>query len=125
MAYLWVAIGGAAGTVARYGLGNMIASRVEREFPWGTLVINATGSLLIGVTLTWLMERDVGASTWRPLLVVGVLGGYTTFSAFSYEVVALADDGRLARAAGYVLASVTLGITACALGVIVTRTLLR
>ena len=125
MAYLWVAIGGAAGAVARYGLGNVVAGRVGREFPWGTLTINATGSLLIGVILTWLLERDAGASTWRPLIVVGVLGGYTTFSAFSYEVVALVDDGRLGRAAWYVIASVVLGIAACALGVIVTRAALR
>ena len=125
MTYLWVAIGGAAGAVARYGMGNAIAGRVGREFPWGTLTINAIGSLLIGVLLTWLVERDVGAATWRPLFVVGVLGGYTTFSAFSYEVVALADAGRMGRAAAYVVASVALGIVACAVGVTLTRAALR
>ena len=125
MAYLWVAIGGAAGAVARYGLGNAVAGRVGREFPWGTLVINATGSLLIGVLLTWLVEREVGAATWRPLLVVGVLGGYTTFSAFSYEVVALADAGKMVRAASYVAASMALGIVGCAVGVALARAALR
>lgn len=125
MAYLWVAIGGAAGAVARYGLGNVITGRLGRELPWGTLTINATGSLLIGVILTWLIERDIGAATWRPLVVVGILGGYTTFSAFSYEIVTLADDGRIAHAAGYALASVTLGIAACAIGVVMTRAVLR
>lgn len=125
MPYLWVAIGGAAGAVARYGLGNAIAGRLGRDLPWGTLTINVTGSLLIGVILTWLIERDVGASTWRPLIVVGVLGGYTTFSAFSYEVVALADDGQYGRAAGYAIASLALGIAACVLGVALTHAALR
>ena len=125
MTYLWVAIGGAVGSVARYALGSAVASRVGRDLPWGTLTINASGSLLIGVILTWLVERDVGATTWRPLIVVGVLGGYTTFSAFSYEVVALADDGRYGRAAGYAIASLVLGIATCAVGVGLTRAAMR
>lgn len=125
MAYVWVAIGGAAGAVTRYGLGNVIAGRLGREFPYGTLAINATGSLLIGALLTLLVERGTEGSAWRPLLVVGVLGGYTTFSAFSYEVVALADGGHPERAALYAVASLALGVAACALGVYATRTVMR
>lgn len=121
MTYLWIGVGGAVGAMARYALGDALAARFGRDFPYGTLVVNLTGSLLIGLILTLLLDRGMANSTSRQLLVVGVLGGYTTFSSFSYETMTLLQDGRPARAALYVASSVLLGLAACYAGFLLAR----
>src|SRR5262245_29692566 len=82
--YLIVMAGGAVGSLARYVAGTAIMSRYGGRFPLGTLVVNATGCFLIGVIMT-LMTREAPHPNWRLLLVVGFLGGYTTFATFAYE----------------------------------------
>src|SRR6187399_3318006 len=86
--YCWIAIGGSAGACARYALGAAIGRQFGTGFPYGTFVVNVTGAFLIGVILTLLTERFDADPRWRLLLVVGVLGGYTTFSSFAYEAFA-------------------------------------
>lgn len=117
-----VAVGGAIGAVARYLLGLWIATRVGPDFPWGTFAINLTGAFLIGVVLG-LATAGVISPELRLLLAVGVLGGYTTFSTFSYETLELLLDGNmlafLLNAAGQLGG----GLLAVALGLIVSRVL--
>ena len=79
MDYLWVGLGGFLGANARYALGTWIVQRIGLSFPWHTLLINVTGSLAIGAILVLLTERLVADPAWRLFLVVGLLGGYTTF----------------------------------------------
>lgn len=117
MEYLWVGIGGFLGANARFAIGRLVADRLGGSYPWGTFVVNLTGSFLIGILLTLLIERAVADPFWRLLLAVGFLGGYTTFSAYTFEAVALAMDGKWASAGLYVLGSNVLGLAACGAGI--------
>ncbi|HMS03348.1 MAG TPA: fluoride efflux transporter CrcB [Gemmatimonadaceae bacterium] len=114
MTWLAVALGGGIGAVLRYGAGLALV-RVSTGFPWGTLLVNVLGSLLLGVFARWLSAPSFDP-TWRIALTVGVCGGFTTFSTFSAEVIALLQEGRVARAALYVAASLLLGLAAMLLG---------
>lgn len=107
---IYVALGGAAGTLARYGLGSW-AQRWSIGFPVGTLLINVIGSLLLGFLMRVLVESTVGAEL-RVALTIGFCGGFTTFSTFSYESARLLQDGSWGRAASYVLGSVLLSLLA-------------
>jgi CrcB protein len=114
MTYLWVALGGALGSVARFVLSTFIARRFGEGFPWGTVFVNVTGSFLIGV-LAALSESGgklAGAVTLQRFLVVGICGGYTTFSAFSMQTLDLARNGHAVAAGLNVLASVALCLAA-------------
>ena len=124
MAYFWVALGGAAGAAARYGVAQWTGGRWGWTFPWGTLVVNVTGSLAIGLVLTLLLARNADAA-YRYLLVTGFLGGYTTFSAFSIETLALVESRRWDVAALHVGGSVALGLLAAALGLGLGRLIVR
>ena len=124
MAYLLVALGGAAGAAARYGVTQWTSGRWGWDFPWGTLAVNLTGSLAIGVVMTLLLARNAEPA-YRFLLVSGFLGGYTTFSAFSFEALALFESRRWAAAAVYVGGSVVLGMLATALGLGLGRLIVR
>lgn len=112
-AYLWIALGGALGGLARYGLSGAVARRIGETFPWGTLAVNATGALLIGVL--WALAGDTGV--WR-FIAFGVLGSYTTVSSFSLQTLALARDGRRAAALGNVAASLILCLAAVSAGAV-------
>ena len=114
MPYLLAALGGVLGALARWGLGAALPS--PGGLPWATLLVNLTGCFLIGALHGRLAHRSPEPAWVRPFLAVGVLGGYTTYSAFAVEVVDLVDDGALLVAAGYVLASVVGGVLAVALG---------
>ncbi len=116
MAYLLAALGGALGALARWGVAEALPSQ-DGGWPWATLLVNLTGCLLIGVLTGVLANRSPEPAWVRPFLGVGVLGGYTTYSAFAVEVVVLADAGALPAALGYVLASVLGGVLAVAAGV--------
>ena len=124
MAYLWVALGGAAGAAARYGVAQWTGARWGWNFPWGTLAVNVTGSLAIGLLMTLLIARGADPA-FRLLLVTGFLGGYTTFSAFSFEALTLLEARRWSSAALYVGGSVVLGLLACGLGLGLGRLLTR
>ncbi len=118
MVYLWVAIGGALGSVARFWLGNAVALAVGSEFPWGTLLINIVGSFVISFfgSLTGLFPRFAVPNEARVFVTVGICGGFTTFSSFSLQTVELVRTGQAGRAGVYVAASVVLCLAACALG---------
>ncbi len=119
--YLLVGAGGFLGANARYVLGSVIAERVGTAFPYGTLVVNLTGSLAIGIVLVLLTERLAADPAWRLLLVVGFLGGYTTFSSYTFEALLLAETGQWARAVWYVLGSNVLGLAAAFAGMLLAR----
>jgi CrcB protein len=122
--YVWVALGGAAGAAARFAVAQWTGARWGGTFPWGTLAVNLTGSLAIGLVLTLLLARGADP-TYRLLLVTGFLGGYTTFSAFSFETLALLEARRWDAAALYVGGSVALGLLATALGLGLGRLFIR
>ena len=111
-AYLSIALGGALGSMARYATGIYVGRWLGTAFPWGTLFINIIGSFLIGAFAeSFALRWDAGPSM-RVFLVVGICGGYTTFSTFSLDVVTLINRGALLAAAAYIVASVVLGVAA-------------
>ena len=108
--YLWVALGGALGTVARYFLSGIVANAFGETFPWGTLIINVTGSFVIGffATLTGPDGRVMATATTRQFVMTGICGGYTTFSSFSLQTLNLMNDGEWLYAGGNIVGSVAL-----------------
>ncbi len=118
-----VAIGGASGAVLRYHAGRLIGavSGPNAVFPWGTFSINFVGSLLMGLLAGWLARHSTGGEAWRLLIGVGVLGGFTTFSAFSLESALLIERGMFGMAAIYAAGSVFAGIAGLFIGLFITR----
>lgn len=116
--YCWIAIGSALGGVARYWCSGVAARLFGETFPWGTLFVNVTGSLIIGffATLTGPDGRIFAGSTTRQFVMLGLLGGFTTFSSFSLQTLSLANDGELLQAGGNIVASVALCLLAVWLG---------
>ena len=116
--YLWIAVGGALGSMARYGCSSLVARLVGETFPWGTLIINIVGSLVIGffATLTGPDGRLLVAPDARQFVMVGICGGYTTFSSFSLQTLNLVRDGDMVGAGVNVLASVIACLLAVWLG---------
>lgn len=117
---VWIGIAGALGTLARYGLGTAVAQRFP-NFPWGTLVINVSGSFALGLLFVVLTERTTASPELRSALTIGFLGAYTTFSTFSLETVRLIEDGAMVAAAMNVVGNVALGLTAAWAGVALGR----
>lgn len=114
---LWyIAVGSALGGVSRYLVGGVVQRAAGAGFPLGTLVINITGSFLLGVFLRYAVDTPTLTPEWRAFLTVGFCGGYTTFSTFSYETVALLEDGQWGRAAAYVGLSLILALIGVLLG---------
>ena len=117
---LLVALGGGLGTALRYGVGRWAIAVLGPGFPFGTFAVNIIGGFLMGLLAGWLARMSTGntggAEELRLLLGVGVLGGFTTFSAFSLQTLRLIQEGDWARVAGNVLLSVGLGLFAAALG---------
>ena len=118
--YLLVMAGAAIGGLGRYLLSELVKGRIPDRAWYGTVIVNITGCFLIGVVLTILTQRSANPN-WRLLLVVGVLGGYTTFSSFAYETYALVRDGELARGFANVVVSVVDGYLALWFGVLLAR----
>ena len=115
MAYLLAALGGALGALARWGVAEAFPSS-PAAWPWATLLVNLSGCLLLGALFAVLAAHAPEASWPRPFLAVGVLGGYTTYSAFAVEVVRLTEAGAVVTAGAYVLLSVVGGVAAVAAG---------
>ena len=113
--YLAVALGGALGTIGRYFISGVVANAFGETFPWGTLIINVTGSFVIGffATLTAPDGRVMVSGTTRQFVMTGLCGGYTTFSSFSLQTLNLLRDGEWTPAAGNILGSVVF----CMIGV--------
>jgi CrcB protein len=118
MIYFWVAVGGAIGSIARWWLGVKVTLLTGLAFPWGTILVNIIGSLVIGfvATLTGPNGRVVVPVNAQAFVMVGLCGGFTTFSAFSLQTLELARDGRLMHAGANIMLSVVLCLTAVALG---------
>ena len=116
--YLWIALGSALGGMARYACSNWVANWFGLTFPWGTLIINVLGSFVIGffATLTGPDGRLMVPGDARQFVMVGLCGGYTTFSSFSYQTLTLAQDGEMLRAGVNVGASVALCLLSVWLG---------
>ena len=117
MRIFWsVAIGGALGCVSRYYLTAFIQQRAGPSFPLGTLLINITGSFLLGFIMRYALQSGAVSAETRMLLTSGFCGGYTTFSTYSYETAMMLDDGEYGRAALYVGSSVVLALAGTLLG---------
>lgn len=115
--FLLVALGGAIGASFRHLAGLASLRIMGPGFPWGTLFVNVLGSLIMGLFIAWLARRAGGSSSeLRLFFATGVLGGFTTFSAFSLDVVSLFERGEIAASMGYVLASVMLSVCALFIG---------
>jgi len=119
--FILVAAGGAVGAVARYAAGLQAARWLGAGQVWGTLAVNVAGGLLMGLLAGWLATRGGDGERWRLLLGVGVLGGFTTFSAFSLETIQLLERRSWGTATAYVAASVALSIAALAVGLWLAR----
>ena len=110
LTYAWVALGGALGSMARFWMANAVADLTGPAFPWGTLAINVIGSFVIGLfyALTGPGGRFGVPSDARIFVMVGLCGGFTTFSSFSLQTLTLLQDGEMLRAGGYIVGSVVL-----------------
>ena len=111
-----VAIGAAAGGISRFYLTSFIQQRAGVDFSAGTLMINITGSFLLGFLMRMALQADIITPEFRALLTTGFCGGYTTFSTFSYETALLLEDGEYRRAALYIGASVAISLAGTFLG---------
>ena len=120
----YVAVGSAIGGVARYLIGGLAQRLFDTTFPVGTLLINISGSLLLGAFVRYATETPTFSPELRAFLTIGLCGGYTTFSTFSYETVALLEDGEWTRAGLYVGASVLLALLGTLLGFMLARQVL-
>ena len=110
MSYVIVFLGGGIGAALRHGINILAARTLGTGFPHGTLIINVTGSLIMGLVAAWFAFKGDASQHWRLFLTTGILGGYTTFSAFSLDAALLYERGEIGSAALYVLGSVILSI---------------
>ena len=120
IAYLWVALGGALGSVARFWINGLVIEKTSATFPWGTLVINVTGSFVIGIIGALAIPEGRMDSQSRvfatQFLMIGVCGGYTTFSSFSFQTLSLLREREWLYAGGNVILSVVLCMVAVSFG---------
>jgi fluoride exporter len=119
---LWVGLGGAVGSIARYHVGEWL-NRPGRALPWGTLAVNLVGSFLIALLLQLALRHEAITPAIRLALATGVLGGFTTYSTFNQETLRIAQDGAWASAAGYVAITLLGGLAAGAAGWAIGRAL--
>ncbi len=110
--YLYIALGGALGAIARYWVGAVVASKMGTRFPYGTLVINVTACVILGFTMTWLGQRAEINPAWRFLIPIGSVGAYSTFSTYEWETLSTLRSGAFALAALYAIGSFVLGLAA-------------
>ena len=118
MIWLLVAIGGAAGSVLRYGVGRLAVHFLGPGTVMGTFMVNVTGSFALGFFLAFALERTGLSAEARAMVAIGLLGGYTTFSTLSYDTIRLLESGEVARAGFYVLGNLAIGLAAAYLGIL-------
>lgn len=118
---LLIAAGGAVGSILRYLVSLVVYSLFGRVFPYGTLIVNISGCLIMGLLTSLLFERITEATELRALLLIGLLGGYTTFSSFAIETLTLAENGQLLLAVSNVFFSVVMCLFAVWIGLILGR----
>ena len=118
-----IAIAGAFGALARYGVDGFVSRRLLAAFPWGTFVVNISGAFVLGLLMTLMTEQLATAPWLRAALTIGLLGAYTTFSTLSYETYRLLEDGALGLAAANMIGSMAAGLFAVYLGVVAGRAL--
>jgi CrcB protein len=123
MTVVGIAVAGALGALARYGLEGFVGDRAGGGFPWGTFVVNVSGSFALGLAFTLLTERWHVDPSLRSALTIGFLGAYTTFSTLSFESYRLLEDGAVGLAAANLLGSCAAGLGAVYLGVVAGRVL--
>jgi CrcB protein len=116
-----IAIGGAAGSLCRYGMSNGIYLLLGRNFPYGTLAVNILGSMIMGIAYVLMIERFDVTPEWRAGIIIGLLGAFTTFSTFSIETLNLIEAGENLKAVFNIFLSVTLCVSGCWLGMILGR----
>lgn len=121
---IWIALGGALGALARFGLSGWVQGGTAGTFPWGTLVVNVLGCFLLGFAFR-VLQLSALSPALRGAVTVGFLGAFTTFSTFSLEALVLIQEERWGRAAGYVGGSVALGLAAVVAGVLIAAALQR
>jgi fluoride exporter len=112
-----IALFGAIGTLARYGLQGVVQIRMGTTFPYGTLLINLTGCFFLGLIGQFTLNRMVISPDWRVAIAVGFFGGYTTFSSFGWETAKMLEDGEWLRATTYVGTSVVIGLLLSVAGI--------
>jgi CrcB protein len=110
--YLLIALGGAAGSIARYWVGSTVSGRIGTKFPYGTFVINITACIIIGFALTFLSKRADFSPAWRYLVPIGFIGAYSTFSTYEWETLSTLRSGAFFLAALYAVGSLLLGLVA-------------
>lgn len=118
---LWIGIGGFLGANSRYWLGSLINRWLGTGVPWATALVNISGALLIGIIATLFADRAIDNEALRLFLIVGVLGGYTTFSSYTFEAVSMMQEDRWMTAISYLALSNLVGILACVSGVMIAR----
>jgi CrcB protein len=123
--YAWIIAGAVVGAPLRYFVQGRVQDLTGITFPWGTLVVNVTGCLVVGALLTLAEEREYFSREARLLLVIGFLGSYTTFSTFGWETMALLRDNDIGRAAGNVVLSTMGGLVGVWLGIVLARLVWR
>ncbi len=123
MQWLAVAMGGALGAMGRFAVNALVFPVAGLRFPLGTMIVNVSGCLLMGVLYVVIVERGLLPGEWRNFLMVGLLGGFTTFSAFSLDALALWQNGHLALTFAYIVLTVTLCLAGTLAGMYLTRML--
>ncbi len=118
---LWIALGATAGANLRYAVSRLSAWHISASLPYGTLIINVTGSFLLGFFLVWTSERVLADPRWRALVAVGFCGSYTTFSSYSYESFYLFEQGHFALALANFIGNNLLAFAAVVAGAILAR----
>ena len=128
MSALWrdvtlISLGAIVGANLRYAVNRLALKYLSASLPYGTLIVNVTGSFAIGLLLGWTSERVVADPRWRMFLGVGFCGAYTTFSSYSYETITLLEQGHFSLAAGNIVANNVLALLAVIAGLVVARAL--
>jgi len=118
---LWISLGAVLGANLRFAVSRLALKHLSASVPYGTLIVNASGSLLIGFFLAWTTERVLADPRWRMLVAVGFCGSYTTFSSYGYETVALAEQGHYGLATANFVANNLLSLLGALAGIVLAR----